>query len=50
VPQGCNLHTKVQPPPSKPSTHASMVDIVSSTANLGAGNDDKARAQFGFSR
>jgi len=50
VPQGSNLHTKVQPPPSKPSAHASMVDIVSSTADLRAGKDDKAEAQFGFSR
>jgi len=50
VPQGSNLHTKVQPSPSKPSAHASMVDIVSSTTNLRAGKDDKAEAQFGFSR
>ena len=50
VPQGSNLHTKVQPPPSKPSAHASMVGIVSSTADLRAGKDDKAEAQFGFSK
>jgi len=50
VPQDSNLHTKVQPPPLKPSTHASMVDIVSSTANLRVGKDDKDEAQFDFSR
>jgi len=50
LPQGSNLHTKVQPPPSKPSTHASMVDTVSSTTDLHARKDDKAEAQFGFSR
>jgi len=50
VPQGSNLHTKVQPPPSKPFAHASMVDIVSSTADLCAEKDNKAEAQFGFSR
>ena len=50
VPQSSNLHTKVQPLPSKPSAHASMVDTVSSTADLRARKDDKAEAQFGFSR
>jgi len=50
VPQGSNLHTKVHPPPLKPSAYASMVDIVSSTVDLCAGKDDKAEAQFGFSR
>jgi len=50
VPQGSNLHTKVQPPPSKPSAHASMVDTVSSTDDPRVGKDDKAEAQFGFSR
>ena len=50
VPQDSNLHTKVHHPPLKPSAHASMVDIVSFTADLRAGKDDKAEAQFGFSR
>jgi len=50
VPQGSNLHTKVQPSPSKPSAHASIVDTVSSTADLRARKDDKAEAQFGFSK
>jgi len=50
MPRGSNLHTKVQPPPLKPSAHASMVDIVSSIADLRAEKDDKAEAQFGFSR
>ena len=50
MPQGSNLHTKVHPPPLKPSAHASMVDIVSSTADLRVGEDDKAEAQFGFSK
>jgi len=37
-------------PTLKSYAHAKMVDIVSSTADLRAGKDDKVEAQFGFSR